>query len=191
MGIILLEEQLVYAWHCIEWVGLSDWVELWLQDYCDFDQQYDHIVLIEMFEAVGEEWWLMYFVKVNQCLCFGGRVVFQVIIIDEQAFMWYWDNFDFIQLYIFPGGMLSFVFCFCELAAIVGLQLKEDVFFGEDYVIMLCWWFEEVWWLVGIIEVLGYSEFFLCMWRYYLVYCEVGFCSGCVDLMQIIFERLF
>jgi cyclopropane-fatty-acyl-phospholipid synthase len=188
-GITLSEEQLVYARDRIERAGLSDRVELRLQDYRDLDQQYDHVVSIEMFEAVGEEWWPTYFAKVNQCLRPGGRAALQVITIDERAFARYRDNPDFIQLYIFPGGMLPPVPRFRELAAIAGLRLKEDSFFGEDYAITLRRWFEEVRRSTGVIEALGYSESFLRMWRYYLAYCEVGFRSGRVDLMQTILER--
>ncbi len=188
-GITLSEEQLVYARDRIERAGLSDRVELRLQDYRDLDQQYDHIVSIEMFEAVGEAWWPTYFAKVSQCLRPGGRAALQVITIDEKAFTRYRDNPDFIQLYIFPGGMLPPAPRFRELAATAGLQLKEDAFFGEDYAITLRRWFEEVRRSAAIIEALGYSESFLRMWRYYLAYCEVGFRSGRVDLMQTILER--
>jgi cyclopropane-fatty-acyl-phospholipid synthase len=188
-GITLSEEQLAYARDRIERAGLSDRVELRLQDYRDLDQQYDHVVSIEMFEAVGEEWWPTYFAKVNQCLRPGGRAALQVITIDERAFAHYRDNPDFIQLYIFPGGMLPPVPRFQEIAAAAGLQCREEAFFGEDYALTLRRWFEEVRRSAGIIEALGYSESFLRMWRYYLAYCEIGFRSGRVDLMQTILER--
>ena len=188
-GITLSEEQLAYARDRIERAGLSDRVELRLQDYRDLDQQYDHVVSIEMFEAVGEEWWPTYFAKVNQCLRPGGRAALQVITIDERAFAHYRDNPDFIQLYIFPGGMLPPVPRFQEIAAAAGLHCREEAFFGEDYALTLRRWFEEVRRSAGIIEALGYSESFLRMWRYYLAYCEIGFRSGRVDLMQTILER--
>ena len=188
-GITLSEEQLAYARARIERAGLSDRVELRLQDYRDLDQQYDHVVSIEMFEAVGEEWWPTYFAKVNQCLRPGGRAALQVITIDERAFAHYRDNPDFIQLYIFPGGMLPPVPRFQEIAAAAGLRCREEAFFGEDYALTLRRWFEEVRRSAKIIEALGYSESFLRMWRYYLAYCEIGFRSGRVDLMQTILER--
>jgi cyclopropane-fatty-acyl-phospholipid synthase len=188
-GITLSEEQLAYARDRIERAGLSDRVELRLQDYRDLDQQYDHVVSIEMFEAVGEEWWPTYFAKVNQCLRPGGRAALQVITIDEKAFAHYRDNPDFIQLYVFPGGMLPPAPRFHEAAAAAGLQCREQAFFGEDYAITLRRWFEEVRRSAGIIEALGYSESFLRMWRYYLAYCEIGFRSGRVDLMQTVLER--
>jgi cyclopropane-fatty-acyl-phospholipid synthase len=188
-GITLSEEQLAYARERIERAGLSHRVELRLQDYRDLDQQYDHIVSIEMFEAVGEEWWPTYFDKVKQCLRPGGRAALQVITIEENAFEHYRENPDFIQLYIFPGGMLPPAPHFHELANASGLQCREQAFFGDDYAITLRRWFEEVRRSQGIIEALGYSESFLRMWRYYLAYCEVGFRRGRVDLMQTILER--
>ena len=188
-GITLSEEQLAYARDRIERAGLSDRVELRLQDYRDLDQQFDHVVSIEMFEAVGEEWWPTYFSKVSQCLRPGGRAALQVITIDEKAFAHYRDNPDFIQLYVFPGGMLPPAPRFHEVAAAAGLQCREQAFFGEDYAITLRRWFEEVRRSAGIIEALGYSESFLRMWRYYLAYCEIGFRSGRVDLMQTVLER--
>lgn len=188
-GITLSEEQLAYARDRIERAGLSDRVELRLQDYRDLDQQFDHVVSIEMFEAVGEEWWPTYFAKVNQCLRPGGRAALQVITIDEKAFAHYRDNPDFIQLYVFPGGMLPPAARFHEVAATAGLQCREQAFFGEDYALTLRRWFEEVRRSAGIIEALGYSESFLRMWRYYLAYCEIGFRIGRIDLMQTVLER--
>jgi cyclopropane-fatty-acyl-phospholipid synthase len=188
-GITLSQEQLEYARERIARAGLSDQVELRLQDYRDLQGQYDHIVSIEMFEAVGEEWWPAYFEKLRECLRPGGRAALQVITIEEGAFQRYRDNSDFIQLYIFPGGMLPPVPRFNGLAVAAGLRRLEQDFFGSAYALTLRRWFEEVRRSAGVIEALGYSEEFLRMWRYYLAYCEVGFRTGRVDLMQTILER--
>jgi hypothetical protein len=103
-GITLSQEQLDYARERVARAGLSDRVELRLQDYRDLHGQYDHIVSIEMFEAVGEEWWPTYFDKLRECLRPGGRAALQVITIDEKVFPRYRESADFIQLYVFPGA---------------------------------------------------------------------------------------
>ena len=188
-GITLSHEQLDYARERVARAGLSDRVELRLQDYRDLDERFDHVVSIEMFEAVGEQWWPAYFEKVRHCLRPGGRAALQVITIDEAAFQRYRENADFIQLYIFPGGMLPPVPRFNTLAEAAGLVRREQAFFGEDYALTLRRWFDEVRRSADIIQALGYGEAFLRMWRYYLAYCEVGFRCGRVDLMQTILER--
>ncbi|MBS0001953.1 MAG: class I SAM-dependent methyltransferase [Thioalkalivibrio sp.] len=188
-GITLSQEQLDYARERVARAGLSDRVELRLQDYRDLDERFDHVVSIEMFEAVGEEWWPTYFKQVRNCLRPGGRAALQVITIDEAAFERYRENADFIQLYIFPGGMLPPVPRFNALAEAVGLERREQDFFGMDYALTLRRWFEEVRRSTDIIQALGYGDAFLRMWRYYLAYCEVGFRHGRVDLMQTILER--
>lgn len=188
-GITLSQEQLDYARERVARAGLSDRVELRLQDYRDLRGQYDHIVSIEMFEAVGEEWWPTYFDKLRECLRPGGRAALQVITIDEKVFPRYRDSADFIQLYVFPGGMLPPVPRFNAVADAAGLNRLEQDFFGMDYALTLRRWFEEVRRSSDIIQALGYGESFLRMWRYYLAYCEVGFRTRRVDLMQAILER--
>ncbi len=188
-GITLSQEQLDYARERVARAGLSDRVELRLQDYRDLRGQYDHIVSIEMFEAVGEEWWPTYFDKLRECLRPGGRAALQVITIDETVFPRYRDSADFIQLYVFPGGMLPPVPRFNAIADAAGLNRLEQDYFGMDYALTLRRWFEEVRRSSDIIQALGYGESFLRMWRYYLAYCEVGFRTRRVDLMQAILER--
>lgn len=188
-GITLSQEQLDYARERVARAGLSDRVELRLQDYRDLRGQYDHVVSIEMFEAVGEEWWPTYFEKVRECLRPGGRAALQVITIDEKVFPRYRESADFIQLYVFPGGMLPPVPRFNAIAEAAGLNRLEQDFFGMDYALTLRRWFEEVRRSSDIIQALGYGESFLRMWRYYLAYCEVGFRTRRVDLMQAILER--
>lgn len=188
-GITLSQEQLEYARERVARAGLADRVELRLQDYRDLDERFDHVVSIEMFEAVGEEWWPRYFDQVRRCLRPGGRAALQVITIDESAFERYRKNADFIQMYIFPGGMLPPVPRFNALADTAGLVRREQAFFGTDYALTLRRWFDEVRRSGDIIQALGYDQAFLRMWRYYLAYCEVGFRCGRVDLMQTILEH--
>jgi cyclopropane-fatty-acyl-phospholipid synthase len=188
-GITLSQEQLEYARERVARAGLSDRVELRLQDYRDLDERFDHVVSIEMFEAVGEEWWPTYFEQVRRCLRPGGRAALQVITIDDAAFQRYRENADFIQLYIFPGGMLPPVPRFNTLVEAAGLVRLEQDFFGMDYALTLRRWFDEVRRSTEIIQALGYADDFLRMWRYYLAYCEVGFRTRRVDLMQTILEH--
>lgn len=188
-GITLSQEQLDYAQQRIIRAGLQDRVELKLCDYRDLRGQFDHVVSIEMFEAVGEQWWPMFFRSVFSCLRPGGRAALQVITIDAEAFERYRSSVDFIQMYIFPGGMLPPVDRFNALARAAGLKQKQQDFFGMDYALTLRRWFDEVRRSAGIIEALGYNKDFLRMWRYYLAYCEVGFRTSRIDLMQAVWER--
>lgn len=188
-GITLSAEQLHYAQERIQQAGLSDRVELHLQDYRALQGQYDHIVSIEMFEAVGEEWWPTYFQTLQRCLKPGGRAALQVITIAEEAFARYRNSVDFIQMYIFPGGMLPPVSRFNAEANAAGLSLYQQDFFGHDYALTLRRWFAEVRRAEDVIEALGYERNFLRMWRYYLAYCQVGFETGRVDLTQTVFSK--
>ncbi|WP_373026245.1 class I SAM-dependent methyltransferase [Thioalkalivibrio sp.] len=187
-GVTLSQEQLDFARARIERAGLGDRVELRLQDYRDLDGTFDHVVSIEMFEAVGEQWWPTFFAKVRSCLRPGGRAALQVITIAEEAFEHYRRNADFIQLYIFPGGMLPTVPRFNAEAERAGLAVEDQAFFGEDYARTLRHWHREVRQAEPVIEALGYSQSFLRMWRYYLAYCEVGFDTARVNLMQAVLQ---
>ncbi|WP_019025222.1 MULTISPECIES: cyclopropane-fatty-acyl-phospholipid synthase family protein [unclassified Thioalkalivibrio] len=187
-AITLSQEQLDYARERIERAGLSDRVELRLQDYRDVTGQFDHVVSIEMFEAVGQQWWPGFFETVRASLRPGGRAALQVITIDEAAFDYYRNNADFIQLYVFPGGMLPSVPRFNAAARQAGLAIGDQRFFGQDYAETLRRWDREVRHAEPVIEALGYSPEFLRMWRYYLAYCEVGFEHQRVDLMQVVLE---
>lgn len=187
-AITLSQEQLDYARERIERAGLSARVKLRLQDYRDTTGQFDHVVSIEMFEAVGQRWWSRFFETVRRCLRPGGRAALQVITIDESAFEYYRNNADFIQLYVFPGGMLPSVPRFNEAARKAGLEVGDQRFFGLDYAETLRRWDREVRQAEPVIEALGYAPEFLRMWRYYLAYCEVGFEHQRVDLMQVVLE---
>lgn len=183
-GLTLSREQLDFARQRIEAAGLSDRVELRLQDYRDLRGQFDHVVSIEMFEAVGEAYWSTYFDTVYRVLRPGGRAALQVITIDERVFDSYRRNADFIQLYIFPGGMLPSVSRFNRAAEQAGLRPGEQAFFGRDYAETLRRWHRQVVAHAEVLPALGYDERFLRTWRYYLSYCEAGFATGRTDLMQ-------
>ena len=158
--------------------------DLRLQDYRDTQEQFDHIVSIEMFEAVGERWWPTYFKTIAKSLKPGGRAVVQSITIRDDLFAEYRKGTDFIQQYVFPGGMLPSRSAFRAAAAKQGLTVHGEYAFGEDYARTLAEWrvaFEVKW---PEIAALGFDENFRRLWRMYLCYCEAGFLAGNVDVVH-------
>lgn len=158
--------------------------DLRLQDYRDTKEQFDHIVSIEMFEAVGERWWPTYFKTIAKSLKPGGRAVVQSITIRDDLFAEYRKGTDFIQQYVFPGGMLPSRSAFRTAAAKQGLTVHGEYAFGEDYARTLAEWrvaFEAKW---PEIAALGFDENFRRLWRMYLCYCEAGFLAGNVDVVH-------
>ncbi len=163
--------------------------EIRLQDYRDEQQQYDGIVSIEMFEAVGEQYWNDYFQTLHRCLKPGARAVIQTITIDEPLFERYRQSTDFIQQYIFPGGMLPSKTAFRERAIAAGLEVQEAFCFGQDYSRTLAEWAKTFDARSQEIEALGFKESFQRMWRFYLSYCEAGFAEGNLDVVQFTLSR--
>jgi cyclopropane-fatty-acyl-phospholipid synthase len=158
--------------------------DLRLQDYRDTAEQFDHVVSIEMFEAVGERWWPSYFQTVAKALKPGGKAVIQSITIGDDLFPAYRKGTDFIQQYIFPGGMLPSRSAFRRAAAKAGLVVQQEYAFGLDYARTLAEWrhaFETNW---PQIQQLGFDETFRRLWRLYLCYCEAGFKAGNIDVVQ-------
>ena len=158
--------------------------DLRLQDYRDTREKYDHIVSIEMFEAVGERWWPTYFRTLAKALKPGGRAVIQSITIGDELFADYRKGTDFIQQYIFPGGMLPSPSAFRAAAARQGLAVQGEHAFGEDYARTLAEWrqaFDRNW---PRIAALGFDEPFRRLWRLYLCYCEAGFLAGSIDVFH-------
>jgi len=158
--------------------------DLRLQDYRDLNEQFDHVVSIEMFEAVGERWWPTYFKTLAKALKTEGRAVVQSITIRDDIFPEYRRSTDFIQQYIFPGGMLPSRSAFRAAAAKQGLTVRNEYAFGQDYAKTLAEWrhaFEANW---PEIQKLGFDEPFRRLWRMYLCYCEAGFKAGNIDVVQ-------
>jgi cyclopropane-fatty-acyl-phospholipid synthase len=185
----LSQEQAKFASDRIAAAGLADRVEIRLQDYRDCSGQFDKVVSIEMFEAVGEENWPTYFDALRMRLKPGGRAMLQVITIAEASFEDYRRNADFIQTYIFPGGMLPSQTAFAAAAAASKLDLVGSDFFGRDYEKTLLIWdqaFSAAW---HSIEAQGFDAPFKRMWRYYLQYCAVGFRCGKIDVGQFLLQR--
>lgn len=188
-GLTLSHEQAKFARDRLEREGLSDRADIRLEDYRHCRGEFDKIVSIEMFEAVGEENWLVYFEAVRDRLKPGGRAMVQSITIHEDRFHSYRRNADFIQTYIFPGGMLPSVEAFNEGARRAGLEVGHMLAFGGDYDRTLLAWdhaFVANW---PKIETLGFDRRFYRLWRFYLHYCAVGFRTGRIDVVQFRLDR--
>ena len=153
-----------------------------LTDYRDVDGQYDCIVSIEMIEAVGEEHWQTYFRKIYDSLKPGGKAVLQVITIDEKRYETYREGADFIQKYIFPGGMLPSHTVMQEQIADAGLLMLNSHSFGRDYQRTVDEWYRNFNSRWNAIKPLGFDERFRRMWNYYLAYCSAGFANQSIDV---------
>jgi cyclopropane-fatty-acyl-phospholipid synthase len=188
-GLTISREQFDYATRRMAEAGLADRVEIKLQDYRDETGVYDRIASIEMFEAVGEEYWSVYFRQLSARLKAGGSAGLQVITIKDSLFETYRREIDFIRRYIFPGGMLPSPTMMKHLGEKVGLALRDERIFGLDYAVTLATWrerFREAW---PNLVPLGFDERFRRMWEYYLAYCEAGFLSGNIDVRQIVYTK--
>ena len=175
-GITLSQEQLVYTQ---QRVGSA---RVCLQDYRDVSESFDRIVSIEMIEAVGERYWPTYFAKLRQSLTEGGTVLLQAITIAEDRFANYRYQPDFIQRYIFPGGVLPTVDIIRREAARAGLEMVEHQPFGLSYAQTLTIWHDRFTAAWPAIEKLGFDASFKRMWEYYLCYCEAGFRNSAIDV---------
>jgi cyclopropane-fatty-acyl-phospholipid synthase len=188
-GITISQTQLEYAQQRIAAAGLLDRVELKMLDYRDLDGQFDHLVSIEMFEAVGENYWPGYFAMLRDRLRPGGRAVVQSITIADAKFERYRSGTDFIQQYIFPGGMLPSPGRFREVAATQGLAVAEMHDFGLDYAETLRCWHERFNSVAAKVQAQGFDERFMRTWRFYLAYCEAGFRAGATDVTQALLSH--
>ena len=188
-GITLSQAQLDFAKKRMGNAGLDSLVDLELIDYRDVKAQFDYVVSIEMFEAVGERFWATYFKTVHDRLKTGGRAVIQAITIAEDAFDRYRATSDFIREYIFPGGMLAPIPRFIADAKRAGLNAGEPYRFGLDYAETLKRWHDTINTKIIEIKPLGFDDKFLQIWRFYLSYCEAGFRAGRTDVMQLELSR--
>lgn len=160
------------------------------KDYRDVQGEYDHIVSIEMFEAVGEKYWDTYFNKLNALLDSGGTAVIQSITLLESRFNAYRAKPDFIQRYIFPGGMLPSKSVLRDKIEKAGFRLEHEQWFGDSYAKTLAAWRERFESASQDVLDLEFDERFLRMWRYYLVYCETGFSIGRTDVGLLKIRKL-
>ncbi len=189
-GLTLSQEQLDFARQRIKRAGLSHLVDLRLCDYRDIDRTFDHIVSIEMFEAVGQDYWAGYFDVLQRSLRPGGRAALQVITIDEDLFDAYASNpGGFIQTHIFPGGMLPTKQHLKALGCAAGMRLGSLRAYGIDYAETLAQWHTTFDRCTAWLEQHGYDERFRRMWRYYLAFCEAGFRARHIDVVQCVLEK--
>ncbi len=189
-GITLSREQLVYSQKRIAAAGLSDRVTFALKDYRDIRESYDHVASVEMFEAVGQQFWRPYMQSVRRALKPGGRAALQVITIDEAIFDVYARGADFIQTYVFPGGMLPSAERLQAAAEGEKLKWKGATHHGADYARTLKAWREryDAARAEGRLPP-GFDDRFDAVWRMYLMYCEGGFRSGGIDVVQATLVR--
>lgn len=188
-GLTISKEQFNYAKERIEKAGLSDLVEFKLQDYRDERGSYDGIASIEMFEAVGEKYWPVYFDTLRQRLKPGRNATLQIITVADKRWEVYKRGVDFIQKHIFPGGMLPCPRVLREQVEKAGLSVERSVEFGSSYDLTLRRWhqtFNEKW---DQIAEMGFDDRFRRMWDFYLTSCAAAFDSATVDVTQITVSR--
>ncbi len=188
-AITISREQHAFASERIQRAGLNDRVEIRLQDYREVDGRFDRIASIEMFEAVGEAYWPQFFATLRDRLVAGGTAALQIITIADRCFEEYRRKADYIQKYIFPGGMLPSQAALASQIRGAGLRLGEMSNFGPDYARTLRLWnhrFQAAW---PDIQVLGFDDRFKRMWEQYLMYCAAGFEVGTIDVAQLAVVR--
>ena len=178
-GVTLSAEQLSFT---RERIAGAPNAEARLQDYRDITETFDRVVSIEMIEAVGERYWPVYFETLRNALAPDGTVLLQAITIDETRFEKYRQQPDFIQRYIFPGGVLPTVETIRRQAECAGLELTLHEPFGDSYARTLADWRERFLTAWPEIKRLGFDDQFKRMWEYYLCYCEAGFRNGAIDV---------
>ena len=188
-GLTISKEQLDYANKRIKSKGLSDKVNLKLQDYRDETGVYDGVASIEMFEAVGEKYWPVYFNKIKQCLKPGKQATLQIITIQDARWEVYRKSVDFIQKYIFPGGMLPSPSVLRKEVHKAGLSVQHSIEFGKSYSQTLRRWFEVFNNKWDNISAMGFDDRFRRMWNFYLTSCAATFESGNCDVTQITLQK--
>jgi len=183
-AVTISKEQKDYALRRIKMAGLEGQVEILLRDYRDITGKFDKIVSIEMLEAVGEAYWPIYFQTLSKHLIENGMAVIQVITIPDEKFLEYRSTVDFIQKYIFPGGMLICPAKIRENSLATKLNVTNEYMLGNSYAQTLDSWrnsFLKNW---HDIALLGFDERFKRMWEYYLAYTSAGFKSGAINVGQ-------
>ena len=193
-GVTLSKEQLAWAHKRLADAGVAQSADLRYQDYRDLIAQheqepFDAIVSIEMFEAVGREYWESYFDTVKRCLKPGGRACIQTITIRDDLFDRYVKSTDFIQQYIFPGGLLPSPSMFEAMAQQAGLVVERRLAFGPDYAETLRRWRDAFLHREAEVGKLGFDTRFVRIWTFYLAYCEAAFDNGNTDVMQFTLRR--
>jgi cyclopropane-fatty-acyl-phospholipid synthase len=188
-GLTISQEQFNYAVKRIEKAGLSDRVTFKMQDYRDERGSYDGIASIEMFEAVGEKYWPTYFDTLKRSLKPGKNATLQIITVHDRRWDVYKRGPDFIQKYIFPGGMLPSPTILRQQIERAGLIVARSIEFGESYSQTLRRWHEVFNARWDRVATLGFDDRFRRMWNFYLASCAGTFHSGNCDVTQITVTR--
>ena len=189
-GVTLSTEQLEFAKARMHRLGVAGLADLRLQDYRDIDDgPFDAVASIEMFEAVGREYWASYFQTVHRQLKAGGRACIQTITIRDDLFERYVKSTDFIQQYIFPGGLLPSPQAFRAEARKAGLEVVNELAFGPDYAETLRRWRADFLSHDGAVRQLGFDTRFMRIWEFYLAYCEAAFDTGNTDVIQFTLRK--
>jgi len=189
-GVTLSTEQLALARRRVDEAGLTERVDLRLQDYRSVDGEYDAIVSVEMIEAVGEEFWPDYFRTLDRLLAPGGSVALQAILMDHDRMLATRHSYSWIQKYIFPGGLIPSRTAIDEtIARHTSLTVDADHRFGQDYAETLRRWRRRFLTNWPNIRAEGFDETFRRTWEYYLAYSEAGFASGYLDVAQLRLRR--
>ncbi len=188
-GLTISQAQHDYAVERVKRAGLEDRVDIKLQDYRDERGSYDGIASIEMFEAVGERYWPVYFETLRDRLKPGRNATLQIITVEDRRWEVYRKGVDFIQKYIFPGGMLPAPMVLTQEVERAGLTIRDSIEFGDSYSQTLRRWhdtFNAKW---DEISDLGFDDRFQRMWNFYLTSCAAAFKSGTCDVTQITVTR--
>ena len=185
VGLTLSEEQKAYADKRMKKAGLAGKVEIRLADYRELDERFDAVASVEMVEAVGQEYWDDYLAAISRALPPRGRAALQLISIDPALFDGYAASPDFIQTYIFPGGMLINEPRFAAIAGAHDLSWEDRIGYGQHYAETLKLWRQRYDAAVKRGRLDGFAEEFHRLWRYYLMYCEGGFRGGGIDVAQV------
>lgn len=188
-GLTLSREQLAFAQERMRRQGIQDRVSLKLQDYRDETGTYDGVASIEMFEAVGEKYWPVYFDTLRRCLKPGRQATLQIITIADHRWAPYKSSVDFVQKYIFPGGMLPSPTALRREIEAAGLRFRKSVEFGDSYSRTLRLWHETFNAQWEEIARHGFDDRFRRMWNFYLTSCAAAFQGGNCDVTQITLAR--
>lgn len=188
-GLTLSTEQLAFAQQRMQDAKLASFADLKICDYRDCDGQYDAIASIEMFEAVGEAYWDSYFACLARNLKPGGRACIQSIVIADDLFERYRSGTDFIQQYIFPGGMLPSPAVFKQYASKHGFAVVDEFAFGLDYAKTLEIWLRDFHAQLAQVQKQGFDERFIRTWEFYLAYCIAAFRANNTDVMHFTLQK--
>ncbi|CAA9276838.1 MAG: Cyclopropane-fatty-acyl-phospholipid synthase, plant type [uncultured Arthrobacter sp.] len=190
VSVTLSTEQKRLAEERVAAAGFADRVRVELKDYRAVEGEYDAVVSVEMIEAVGYEYWPVYFQTLDRLLAPGGRAAIQAITLPHERMLASRRSYTWIHKYIFPGGFIPSVRAIEEITAReTGLRVRERFAMGDSYASTLRLWEERFTSRHDEVTALGFDETFERMWRFYLCYSRAGFQAGYLDVQQFLFDR--